>query len=137
MLVIAASAIVCHASSLHFAGVLEAHFYGPAPMRLFFAEGISAWLSMALVLHFLGVLLAPGPYRLIDMLGTQALARWPYFFVALVSLPGGVRRATDHFFEKAAGQQNVTQISAGDAVLGVIAVLVAVVAAIWMVMLMY
>ncbi len=53
------------------------------------------WLSLAFVLAALGALLCRSGFRLIDLLGTQALARWPMLLGACaLLLPGYSRTLT-------------------------------------------
>jgi hypothetical protein len=113
------------------------HFVRPGPAWLFVGEGISAWLSMALVLQICGALLAPARFRFIDMLGTQALARWPYLLIAAISYPQGVWRVMAYLAEEAKGSQHTVTISNADIGITIVAIAVTISAMVWTVLLMY
>jgi hypothetical protein len=105
------SAALCSLAPAHFNGVLAAEYYShAAPPWLYIAEGLTAWLSMALALQLFGAIVAPERFGFIDLLGTQALARWPYIFLALVALlPGGAQALP----RSVAGTAGVTSSAGG------------------------
>jgi hypothetical protein len=61
----------------HFDGVLDTHTGAHAPLWFFLVEGIVDWLCMAVVLLAFGKVASKTSFRALDVLGTQALARWP------------------------------------------------------------
>ena len=64
-------------SNTHFDGVLDVHTGAPAPLAVFLLEGIIGWLCISVVLSVLGVLASKSSVRLLNVFGTQALARLP------------------------------------------------------------
>jgi len=72
--------------NVHFDGVISAHIKFPFPLWAFLAEGVIAWLCMAVVLLVFGKIFAKTSFRAIDVFGTQAMARWPSLFTALILL---------------------------------------------------
>jgi hypothetical protein len=81
-------------SGAHFDGVLDTHVGAKLPLWIFLSEGVIDWLSLALVLLVTGRLLSKTAFRSLDLLGTQALARWPMLFVSLMCLAPGFHRYT-------------------------------------------
>jgi hypothetical protein len=79
---------------LHFDGVLDAHVGGRVPLWMSLAEGVIDWLTLALPLLFVGRILSKTAFRAIDLIGTQALARWPTLIVSLLCLAPGFHRFT-------------------------------------------
>lgn len=79
---------------LHFDGVLDAHVGGRVPLWMSLAEGVIDWLALALPLLFAGRFISKTEFRSIDLLGTQALARWPTLIVSLMCLAPGFHRFT-------------------------------------------
>lgn len=77
---------------LHFDGVLDVHTGRTGPWWLFVAEGLINWLSLALLLLIAGRALSKTAFRSIDLLGTQAFARWPTLWIALACLLPGFHR---------------------------------------------
>jgi hypothetical protein len=82
--------------NIHFDGVLDAHFGRAWPAWAFIAEGIIDWLSLALVLAIFAAIMWPATSRFIDVVGTQALARWPsLLLVGLLQIPAYGRVLND------------------------------------------
>ncbi len=83
---IVAASLVGSVSNSHFDGVLDFHTGAPAPLWLFLLEGIVDWLAMAVPLLVAGLLLSKSRVRIVDVLGTQALARFPMILTAEAGL---------------------------------------------------
>ncbi len=94
LVAIVLAALVAKPQGLHFDGVLDAHVGPSGPWWLFIAEGLIDWLSLALPLLLAGRLISQSAFRSIDLLGTQALARWPTVLIALGCLAPGFHRYT-------------------------------------------
>ncbi len=81
-------------SSSHFDGVLDFHTGLRMPLWFYAIEGASDWLVMSVLLLAAGWLISKSRIRVIDVFGTQALARTPTLVTALVAmLPGYQRQA--------------------------------------------
>ena len=123
-------------STTHFDGVLDTHTGRAASLWLFLAEGIIAWLCSGIVLLIFGRIISTTSFRSIDLLGTQALARWPTIFSALVCFPPGVRRFGNQLIEqiKRGGE---FQINVADAIVFAVVLIAILIFTCWMVALMY
>lgn len=93
---IAGTSWVGSLTNTHFDGVLDAHTApSEAPYWIYLAEGLINWLSLSVVLLGMGLLVSRGRFRVIDLLGTQALARWPMLLGATALLLPGYGRFTE------------------------------------------
>jgi len=84
-------------SSSHFSGVLDFQPGLAAPKWFFLAEGLVAWLSLAVLLWMAGLLISRSRMRAIDVFGTTALARFPTLGMAFVAVLPGFQRQTARF----------------------------------------
>ncbi|MEO0414558.1 MAG: hypothetical protein AAF226_06370, partial [Verrucomicrobiota bacterium] len=111
-------------SSTHFDGVLDTHFGAAVPLWFFLAEGMINWLSMAIMLWVVALVIGKaGKFRLIDLFGTQALARWPFMVTALAALTPGYRRAAIELEKIDPNTMAIPPVEPADAVaFGVIAI---------------
>jgi len=130
MLVVFASGLMTVSSHSHFDGVLDFHTGLLAPFWVHMAEPLIAWLALAVVLFGMGLLVTRSRYRVIDVFGTLALARFPTLFIALAALLPGYQRM-------------MPRLLAGDVIWSLdmltfcAALLVVLVSIIWSVILMY
>jgi hypothetical protein len=90
--VITLTALVGAGQGVHFDGVLDTHVGPRGPWWFFAAEGLIDWLCVAGLLLPAGRLVSSTAFRSIDLLGTQALARWPTLLTALACLAPGFHR---------------------------------------------
>ena len=87
-----AASLIGATRNIHFGGVLDLHYGPPAPVWIFISESLINWLVMGALLFFGGKLISRSAIRLLDVFGTQALARTPISIALLClllwSLPG-------------------------------------------------
>jgi hypothetical protein len=85
LVAICASTVCNYFSNNHFDGLLDAHAGMHAPFWLYIAEAV-VYLTVPLMLFGIaGFALGSRRFRLIDLAGTQAMARWPMLFIALMA----------------------------------------------------
>jgi len=137
LIVIVAAGHLGSFSNTHFDGVLDTHSGASAPLWFFLSAGLVDWVCMAVVLAVIGKIASKTSFRIIDLAGTQALARWPTILSALVCLPQGFRRFTEFLMKKLGGAAETASFNQGDAVVFGLAVLVILLVTVWMVALMY
>jgi hypothetical protein len=129
------------AQGLHFDGVLDTHAGKSGPWWLFVAEGLIDWISLAALLLIAGRLISKSAFRSIDLLGTQALARWPTVLVTLACLAPGFHRFTEALTKSILGLKpgQVPQLPEGgpDAVVFALVTLFMLACTVWMVALMW
>jgi hypothetical protein len=144
LIIIALTSLLASLSDTHFDGTLDVHAGLQAaytgmklPLWLFIAEGLINWLSLALPLYFFGLILSRSSVRFVDVLGTQALARWPYLLTALVMMPPSNKRILQYFMSLARQGPAPDQLSYLDMTVFIFAMLVTILMVVWMVALMY
>jgi len=131
------SALLGFLGNTHFDGVLDVHKGLGTPLWFFLAEGIINWLSIAMPLFFFGLTISNSSVRMIDVFGTQALARWPYIVTCVVMLPEANQRFSTYIISRFTSMAASVTINYTDMLIFIFASLVAVIMAVWMVALMY
>ncbi len=137
LIIIALTSLLGSLTNTHFDGTLDVHTGAPAPLWLFLTEGLINWLSLALPLYFFGLILSRSSVRFIDVLGTQALARWPYLLTALVMMPPSNKRIIQYFMSLAMQNAAAEPLNYLDMTVFIFAMLVTILMVVWMVVLMY
>jgi hypothetical protein len=137
LIIILAAAVIGWFGKTHFDGVLDVHTGGTAPLWLFIAEGVIDWLCMVLFLFFSALLISRVSWRFIDILGTQALSRWPTLLTALAMLPEANRRFGNYLLSKISQSGTAPAINQMDAFIFFTAAIISLLMIIWMVTLMY
>jgi hypothetical protein len=124
-------------SNTHFDGVLDVHIGREAVLWIFLAEGLINWICMAIPLFFFGLVVSNSSFRMIDVLGTQALARWPYTIVAIVMLPDANRRVLEYIMSRLTQTAPAVLVGSIDVFIFAFAMIVCILTIIWVVALMY
>ena len=91
---IVASGLVAAAAGVHFDGLLDFHPGHDVSLWVPVVEGLVNWSVFSVLLVLASFLVAPRTVRVVDVAGTQALARVPFLLAALASLPAPVREAS-------------------------------------------
>jgi hypothetical protein len=135
--IILISAFVGSFSNTHFDGVIDVHLGFGAPLWFFFAEGVINWICMVIPLFFFGLIVSRSSFRMIDVLGTQALARWPYLITSVVMFPDANQRVIAYLMSKLAQTAPAAAINSADVLIFGFAMIVTILMTVWMVALMY
>ncbi len=93
LIVIVVSGFAAAAGGVHFDGLLDFHPGYSVSFRVAVVEGVVNWSVISVLLVLVSLLVAPRTVRLVDVAGTQALARFPTLLAALACVPPAVRRA--------------------------------------------
>jgi hypothetical protein len=131
------SGVLASLSNSHYDGVLDFHSGGPPRPWLSIAEGFVDWISLAAALWIAGKVASKSRFRMIDVFGTQAMARWPVVFSALVMLLPPVQNFTRYLEWKVLRIGSEVAVQPIDGILFVASVIVMVLSLCWMVWLMY
>jgi len=81
------TAIICFLEKFHLDGVLDVHEGREASSYFYFIEPVIDWLCLIIPLYLFGRSFSVSAIRFIDVAGTSALARYPMFFVVLLTIP--------------------------------------------------
>lgn len=86
--VLIATALLAWSAGLVTDGVLDLHFAPTQHPGITLLQGLINWLSISLCVLVMGRWLSEGQFRSLDLLATQALARWPVLLgVGYLSIP--------------------------------------------------
>jgi hypothetical protein len=131
------AALLGSVGKTHFDGVLDLHIGAEAPLWFFIAEGFIDWLSLAIVLLLAGLILKGAGFRVIDVFGTQALARWPMLFSAAVGILPANQRVTEALVKMIQNPNQPPVFPIADTAVFAAAMIIILVMTVWMVALMY
>jgi uncharacterized membrane protein len=137
LVIMLAAAFLGSLGDLHFDGVIDLHIGKPAPLWFFIAEVLIDWLCLSIVLLIAAFFVSRSSFRIIDVFGTQALARTPYLAALLVIMPKGFNRFAEYLAAKGMQQPTAITIESTDVLLFIVGIVVVLSMLVWMVALMY
>lgn len=95
------TAITSTFGHVHFDGAIDMHFGKEVPAIQYFLEQAINWISLSAFFLLAGLLFSSSSVRIIDIMGTVALARWPTLLAALVGIAIKAPKLDDLDFEDA------------------------------------
>ncbi len=128
---------VCFLTRTHFDGVLDTHVGARAPLWCFLSEGIIDWLCMAALLLVAGAIVSKTAFRVIDVLGTQALARWPTPILSLITISPSFHRFGSYLAQQLSKPESGAVFSVTDAAIFFTVMIATILLTMWLVVLMY
>jgi hypothetical protein len=137
LIIMLASAFLGSLSNTHFDGVLDVHSGTAAPLWFFLTEVLIDWLCISIVLLIAALFVSRSSFRVVDVFGTQALARAPYLISALALLSKGSIRFTNYLVSKITQQVPAEAIKSTDILFFAVGLIVVLLMIVWMVVLMY
>ena len=72
-------------TNLHFDGVIDIHIGYKAPFWFYFIEAFLSWIFVSALLYISALIISKSKVRIIDVFGTQMLAKAPFILISLIS----------------------------------------------------
>lgn len=136
ILILLATAVVGFFSHTHFPDLISVKIGAHFPLGYFILQGLINWLVFSIVLYLLALVFSSSSVRIVDVFGTQAMARLPYFIVAFFSFPGSLDRFTKYMLWSTMHQGTEVALSTLDMVVAITFMVMSLLLTIWMVVLM-
>ncbi len=127
--------ILAYQGNSHFNGIIDINLRPSLSYWLSMLELIISWLLMGILLFIAGKIVSKSHIRIIDVFGTQAMARIPDFFIALAAMIPGSHRFLGALMNGI--HHGYAPAVSLDTVAFIITVTIAIFMTIWMVALMY
>lgn len=84
VLIILLTSIICFFSNTHFSDIISVKTGPQYHLYYYIVQNFMNWIVISLVLYVIAIFFSKSRVRIVDMFGTQALARTPYVLVALI-----------------------------------------------------
>lgn len=125
-------------ANVNFDGVIDMHFLEKElSIASHIIEGFINWLSLSIVLLIAGFIFSKTKFRVIDLFGTQALARWPMLILAILALVTPHKAVTQYLMWKYLGTGEEVAPGTAEIILFILFIIVSIVVIIWTIILMY
>jgi hypothetical protein len=134
---ILAAGLIGSVGNVHFDGVLDLHIGAKVPLWFYIAEGFMDWLSLAILLLLASLILRGTSFRVIDIFGTQTLARWPMLISAAVGILPANQRVAETLVKMIQNPTQPPTFPIADTAVFAAAMIIVLVMTAWMVVLMY
>ena len=137
VVVLLLTAITGYFSHTHFPDILSVKLCPAFPLWYFVIQVFTNWLVISVLLYLVALIFSPSSVRVVDIFGTQALARFPYLLAAVTGFSGALRNFGKYIMYVKFHQGEPVDLSSGDTTLAVLLMLTSLLLSIWMIILMY
>lgn len=90
VLIILFTSLISFFSNTHFTDVISVKTGANYPMYYYIIQNLLNWVVISSILSFIAMFFSKSRIRIIDIFGTQALARAPYLLAALIGFSSSV-----------------------------------------------
>lgn len=135
---IAASSVFAYIFGTHFNGLLDIKF-GSSEIgyHVFIIYGVINVTVVSILFYIAGRIVSKSRIRFIDVIGTQALARYPYILAPFLNINGISERAGGFIMYKFLDYGEAAVISNYELLLAAVFMLIMLLLIVWMIALMY
>ena len=138
LLAMMVTGITGYFSHTHFPDIVSIKYIPEhLPLGYYFFQQLIIWLVPSIVFYLLAMIGASSSVRIIDVFGTQALARFPYVIAAVTGFSGSMKRFVDYITALVVEQNLQASLSSFDMVMAIVLIFISLLLAVWVVALMY
>jgi hypothetical protein len=131
------TAIIGFFSHTHFPDLISVKNGADFPLSYFVVQSLVNWIVISLILYLFAVFSSHSRIRIIDIFGTQALARAPYLIASIIGFSGTLEKFGNYVLWTALKTGVETTISSGEVTVAILMIIFSLLLTIWLVALMY
>lgn len=137
LVVLLATSVAACAGDVHLDGVIDFHLSGNSSCWVYLSESLINCACMCVFIYISGLIFSRSSIRLIDVAGTQAMARAPFLVAVLASLPVPGKKIDLFFQHQLLKQGEEVIVTNLEMTLFVFSAIITLLCAVWMIALMY
>jgi hypothetical protein len=123
--------------NIHFPDVISVKIGPDFPFLYHIIQSFSNWIILSVILYLISIFFSKSKIRIIDVLGTQALARFPYLIAPFTGIPKSPQVFSQYILYEYLGTGDPIAITTQDIIVTIIIILFTIFLTIWMIALMY
>jgi hypothetical protein len=124
-------------SNTHFPDLISVKTVPDFPLTYFILQGFSNWLVISIILYLIAIFASPSRIRIVDIFGTQALARFPYLIASFIGFSDSLDKFGKYLLWNAFHTGEETIITTANIIIAVTLLIINLLLTIWLVTLMY
>ncbi|GET22108.1 YIP1 family protein [Prolixibacter denitrificans] len=137
LLILFLTAVTGYFSHTHFPDLISIKLSPAFPLWYFVVQVFTNWLVISIVLYGLALIFSSSSVRIIDIFGTQALARFPYFLAAVTGFFSAMSKFGRYILYTRFHQGEPVDLTSTDVILVVFLMMLSLFLSIWTIILMY
>lgn len=135
--IILITSILGYFFNIHFPDVISVKMCSNYSLWYFLIQSFSNWIIISLIFYISSLLFSKSKIRVIDMFGTQALARFPYLLAPFTGISQAPIVVSEYILYTFLGMGDPVEITSGQIAITIIMILVTLLLTIWLIALMF
>lgn len=136
VIIILSTSIVGYLSNTHFPDVISIKTSPHFPVYYFIIQGLLNWIVVSTIFYIASLLFSKSSVRIIDLFGTQALARTPYILASFVGFSDSINAFGKYLLWTLMHQGEPVEISSIDIMIAILFMIFTLLLTIWLITLM-
>lgn len=137
VLIILATSVIGFLSHTYFPDLISVKNGADFPLIYFVVQSLMNWLVISIILYLAAIFASPSRIRLVDIFGTQALARSPFLIASLIGFSGTIEKFGKYVIWTALKTGEETTISSGEIGIAILLIIFTLLLTIWLVALTF
>jgi hypothetical protein len=137
LIIIFATSIVGYLSRTHFPDIISIKTSPEFSFWYFVIQNFSNWFIVSTLFYIASIIFSKSSVRLVDIYGTQALARFPYFIASFVGFYGALNAFGKYLLWTLMRQGEPCEISVIQIISAILLIVFSLLLTIWLITLMF
>jgi len=137
LLVLLFTALIGFYSNTHFPDLISVKTGPDFPIQYLIIQSLSNWIVVSIIFYLISIIASTSKVRIIDIFGTQALARFPYLIAAFVGFSNSVDNFGKYILWELLQQGDPIELNAGEITIAISLMILTLLLTIWLVILIY
>lgn len=137
LIIIFATSIVGYLSRTHFPDIISIKTSPDFSFWYFVIQNFSNWFIVSTLFYIASIIFSKSSVRLVDIYGTQALARFPYFIASFVGFSGALDAFGKYLLWTLMRQGEPCEISVIQIISAILLIVFSLLLTIWLITLMF
>ncbi len=137
IIIILLTSIIGFFSNIHFPDVISVKTSSDYPLQYHIIQNVMNFIIVSTIMYMVSIIFSKSKIRIVDVYGTQALARFPYLIAAFIGFSNSMDNFKNYVFWQFLKQGDPIDISTSDILITIILVIITLLLTIWLIVLMY
>jgi hypothetical protein len=137
LFILLSTACIGYFSHTHFPDLISIKTGADFPLFYFVLQSLSNWFVFSILLHLMAVFFSKLTIRVVDVFGTQSLARFPYLLASFIGFSGAMEKFGKFILWTTLKTGEETTITPVEVGIAISLMIIALLLTIWLVTLMY
>jgi len=137
VLVLLFTALIGFFSNTHFPDLISVKTCPDFPLQYFIIQSLSNWIVVSSIFYLISIIASTSKVRVIDIFGTQALARFPYLIASFIGFSNSVDNFGKYILWELMQKGEPIELNVSVIVIAVSLIILTLLLTIWLVVLMF